>query len=57
MSDYHYIRLWCDTCMQETSFRRYAPSEEMSAKVECIEHGPRLRDPIDWVRVAIDSGR
>lgn len=57
MSDYTYVRLWCDTCMKETAFRRYAPDREVSAKVECSEHGPRAREPIDWVRVAIDAGR
>ena len=57
MSSYQYIRFWCDTCMRETTFRRYAPSDAPNAKIECVEHGPHQRDPVDWVRVAIDAGR
>lgn len=48
---FHYVRGWCDTCMKEATFRRFGDDSQISAKVECAEHGQAPRS-VDWVALA-----
>lgn len=53
MSAASYLRFWCTTCLQSTTHRRDTSEDAPNGRIECTEHGPHAKTPIDWGTVAI----